>query len=58
MDIYAQVIGDDATPDALKAIAAHFEKQGDMLGAGRAWLRAGENTTVGYGGVWRGYEGV
>ena len=46
MEIYAQVIGDDATAEDHKAIAAHFEKQGDSLQAGRAWLRAGDPTTV------------
>lgn len=46
MDIYAQVIGDDATPEDLKAIAAHFEKQNDLLQAGRAYLRAGDHATA------------
>lgn len=42
MEIYADVIGDDATPEDLIAIAQHFEKTGDILQAGRFWMRAGD----------------
>jgi hypothetical protein len=46
MEIFADVIGDDATPEDLAAIAAHFERTGDAFQAGRFWLRAGDHAKV------------
>jgi len=44
MDLFADIVGDDATPEDYHSIAVYFETERNHLQAGRFYYRAGEHS--------------
>ena len=44
MDLFADIVGDDATPEDNHSIAVYFEGEKNFLQAGRFYYRAGEHS--------------
>ena len=44
MDLFADIVGDDATPEDNHSIAVYFEGEKNYLQAGRFYHRAGEHS--------------